>query len=331
MAHNRFDYAEAISSSWKKMMLLNLVKTRYSDAPMFLDVTSVINQYELRGDLDLSSTLVQGSSNDSVALGAHGSYANRPTITYTPMTGERFTRSLMTPIPVSSILSLVQTGYAVDVVFALCVQSVNGVENRLGSPMAGRQMDPRFPELLRTMRRIQESGGLGVRIKPVDEQQSVVVVFRALEELQSPSAELAADLEHVRQVLGLAKGAKEFSVVFGANAENDQEIALLTRSMLLIMIDFASWIDVPAAEIAEGRVGPTAHEESGALDAPIRVLSGEESPDDAFAAVEYRGHSFWIDDRDIRSKRALSLLMLFFSLTETGDRQSAPLVTIPAS
>jgi hypothetical protein len=33
----------------------------------------------------------------------------------------------------------------------------------------------------------------------------------------------------------------------------------------------------------------------------------------------------------VPSKRALSLLMLFFSLTETGGREGVPLVTIPAS
>jgi hypothetical protein len=197
--------------------------------------------------------------------------------------------------------------------------------------MAGRRMDPRFPELVRSMRRIQEHGGLGVRIKPMGEQQAVVIFFRTQEELQNPSPQLAADLEQVRQFLGLAQGAAEYSVVFGASATNDQEIALLTRSMLLILVDFASWIDVPAADIAEGRVTPTAKEEADALGAPIQVSSGEECPDDAFAAVEYRGHWFWIDDRDLRSKRALSLLMLFFSLTETGERPGAPLVTIPVN
>jgi len=331
VARSRFDYAEAISASWKKMMLLNLVKMRYADAPVFLDVSSIINQYELRGDVDVGSTLVEGSLNDSLALGAHGTYANRPTITYAPMTGERFTRSLMTPIPVTSILSLVQSGYAVDVVFALCVQNINGIENRLGTPLAGRRMDPRFPELVRCMRRIQLSGGLGVRIKPQGEQQAVVLVFRPPGEAQNPNPELAADLEQVRQFLGLAVGAGEYTVVFGAGAANDREIALLTRSMLLILVDFASWIDVPEADIAEGRVTPTSQEEPGALGSPIRVHSGEECPDDAFAAIEYRGHWFWIDDRDLGSKRALSLLMLFFSLTETGERPSAPIVTIPAN
>ena len=51
VARDRFDYVESISDSWKRQMLLNLVKVRYADAPVFLDVTSVISSYEFRGEL----------------------------------------------------------------------------------------------------------------------------------------------------------------------------------------------------------------------------------------------------------------------------------------
>jgi hypothetical protein len=49
VVRDRFDYAEAISRSWKDNMLLNLVKLRYGDAPLFLDVSSVVEQYTLQG------------------------------------------------------------------------------------------------------------------------------------------------------------------------------------------------------------------------------------------------------------------------------------------
>ena len=55
IARDRFDYAAAISESWKSQTLLNLVKIRYADAPVFLDVASVINQYALRSSTHLRS------------------------------------------------------------------------------------------------------------------------------------------------------------------------------------------------------------------------------------------------------------------------------------
>ena len=42
---DRFDYITAISDSGKSQMLLNVVKLRYGDTPVFLDMSSVINQY----------------------------------------------------------------------------------------------------------------------------------------------------------------------------------------------------------------------------------------------------------------------------------------------
>ena len=53
VARDRFDYAAAISESWKSQTLLNLVKIRYADAPVFLDVASIINQYALQPSLAL--------------------------------------------------------------------------------------------------------------------------------------------------------------------------------------------------------------------------------------------------------------------------------------
>ena len=42
LTHDRFDYSDAITRSWKEQMLLNMVKLRYMDPPMFLDVQQVV-------------------------------------------------------------------------------------------------------------------------------------------------------------------------------------------------------------------------------------------------------------------------------------------------
>jgi hypothetical protein len=48
------------------------------------------------------------------------------------------------------------------------------------------------------------------------------------------------------------------------------------------------------------------------------------------ATVPYRNYWFWIDDRDMRSKVLFSFLMFIFSLTETGGKEGAPIITVPA-
>jgi hypothetical protein len=59
IARDRFDYVTAVSESWKRQMLLNLLKVRYADAPVLMDIASVINSYELAGDVSLSGRLAQ--------------------------------------------------------------------------------------------------------------------------------------------------------------------------------------------------------------------------------------------------------------------------------
>jgi hypothetical protein len=63
---------------------------------------------------------------------------------------------------------------------------------------------------------------------------------------------------------------------------------------------------------------------------PIRILSSPEKPSDAFAAVSYGQNWYWIDDKDFASKRLFSFIMFLFTLTESGDKQGAPIITVPA-
>jgi hypothetical protein len=332
LARDRFDYIAAISDSWKSQMLFNLVKLRYGDAPVFLDVASVINQYGIESILGFSGSWAQNPQVPWPYTALYnwfgsGRYVERPTITYAPLSGEKFARSLMTPIPPAAILNFLQGGYPVDVVLRLAVHSVNGLRSRYGGGARMRAADPEFHLLVEKLGRIQQSGDLGMRVRKTGEQTAAFVVFS-----KKPSPAVEADRAEVRKLLGLDPKAEEFNVVYGSVAANDKEIAILTRSMLEILIDLASYIEVPATNAIERRTFPTPAAEvvNGAPVAPlIRILSSSQSPSDAFAAVPYRQEWYWIDDKDLASKRLFSFIMFLFTLTETGDKQGAPVITIP--
>ncbi|MGH7122075.1 MAG: hypothetical protein ACREFP_24290 [Acetobacteraceae bacterium] len=63
----------------------------------------------------------------------------------------------------------------------------------------------------------------------------------------------------------------------------------------------------------------------------MRILSGDLAPEDAFVAVRYGGRWFWIANSDIRSKSVFGVLILLFSIAETGVQGATPVVTIPAN
>src|SRR5215813_10531761 len=48
VARDRFDYSTAISESWKRQTLLNLIKIRLADAARVFQVTSILQPYALQ-------------------------------------------------------------------------------------------------------------------------------------------------------------------------------------------------------------------------------------------------------------------------------------------
>jgi hypothetical protein len=63
--------------------------------------------------------------------------------------------------------------------------------------------------------------------------------------------------KEVRRILGLKEDANEFRVVYGSVPTSDNEIALLTRSMIEILTDISSTVEVPGEDVLESRVIPT--------------------------------------------------------------------------
>jgi len=181
--------------------------------------------------------------------------------------------------------------------------------------------------LLARMRRVQLSGGIGMRVRRLESDEAGLMTFR-----QKVDPAIEADLREIRQLLGLDPGAREFRVGYGSVA-SDKEIAILTRSALEILVDLSSFIAVPEEHVAERRVSPTAAAEEGPA-GPIRPLiqikSSRDRPADAFVAVPYRDYWFWIDDRDVPSKRMFSFIMFVFALVEPASKDAPPVLTIPA-
>lgn len=176
------------------------------------------------------------------------------------------------------------------------------------------------------LRESQAEEGTGFRIKTTTDVETIVMFIRP------SNHEAAAPGRRMRELLHLNAKAREFSIVSGSLPESDTEIAILTRSIIQIMVNFTADIDVPAAEIAEGRVYDPHHTaKQGRMFPPLlAVRNGISPPDEAYAAVRYRGQWFWIEDRDEQSKRAMMFLMMMFSLTQSAPAQAAPLVTILA-
>jgi hypothetical protein len=328
---DRADYSASIAYSWKQQTLLNIVKLRYLDTPVFVDVSSVVAGYSLQTGVNVSGTIssanaVQGNFG---ALAAQGLYTDRPTITYTPITGQKFLRGLITPIDPKNIFFMLQAGYAADFVLALTVESLNGVRNR--STVAGgvREADPEFVRALQLLREVQMSGGFGMRVQENKDKTATSVLFFRRENLPP---DILAKAAEIRRLLKLPPGGQEFQLVYSPAAGGEGQLGVGSRSMLQIMAAMASYADVPEADVQEGRALPALRSpDSAGKEDPVKIKYSKGHPGaDAFAAVHYHNHWFWVDDRDWRTKRAFTAVMFLFTMTQDVGEEKLPLITIPA-
>lgn len=316
ISSDRVNYIEELSESWKKQMLLNIVKLRYMDPPMFLDVLSIISQYGIENQITADYRWTWPLPGNSAGAGGYSKYSDKPTITYAPISGQKFIKNLLTPIPPSAVISLIQSGWPIDLIFSLTVKTVNGVNN------SGIEQSD-FIRLVRALRTMQFAGATDIRLDRIDEKESVVLVIydtAAKEKYRNES-------ETIRSILKVKPNVSSYRIVFGTLARSNEEIALLTRSMLEIMLDMASTIEVPPKHVAENRTKETLPY-SGLDLMRTQIHSGPEKPPDAFTAIRYQDCWFWIDNRDINTKRNFALLMIFLSLTESDQKAAPPGITI---
>lgn len=331
---DRTSYLSSIADSWKDQTLLNVVRLRYGDAPSFLDISSIVSSYALQGQFSAGAAINSNLTNvtpwNTTTLGAGFSYQDRPTISFTPLTGDKFTKSLLRPIPPFGIFQLIQAGYPADFVLQVTVRAMNGVSNYRSIGGQAQVADPEFYPLLEALRRLQLDETVSLRLEKHGSEDVGILVLAS-----SRTPEVNRDLKFVADTLHLKPGKDgRISIVFGAVQSNDRELAVLSRSMLEILVELSSGVAVPAEHVAEGRTMPSARLDSAEnpRERPlVRILSGPAAPADAFAAVRYRNTWYWIDDSDFTSKRVLTMLMIFFSLAETGTTPQVPTLTIPVN
>ena len=327
---DRFDYSSSIADSWKRQSLLNIVKLRYMDLPVFVDVASIVSGYSLQTGVSINGTLssrtaVQG---DFVTAGGQAVYTDRPTITYVPLTGEKFLRGLITPIDPKNIFFMLQTGYAADFILALTVESLNGVRNRSTAGGVTREADPEFLRVLQLMRDVQTAGAVGMRVEEDKQKGQTAVMFFRRDDVSPETLEKSTE---IRRLLGLSNEFHKFSLIYSPVRGAETELSVNSRSMLQIMAAFASYIRIPETHLKEGRALPGFDSPAAeSVNDKVRIHSGKNKPSNAFAAVHYRDHWFWVDDSDWQTKRALTAVMFFFTLAESGDTDKLPLITIPA-
>ena len=180
------------------------------------------------------------------------------------------------------------------------------------------------------MREGQLAGAIQIRIERSKAgAESSVLIFGP-----SKDPALAARGRELKSLLGIKPDLRELKVNYGGYSGKDDEIDMMTRSMLQIMLEFAAVVQVPKVDVDQGKATPglvDTQVQEAPSGPPMRVLVTDTPPKDAYVAVQYDKRWFWIPDTDIQSKYTFGIIMLLFSIADTGVKGAAPVVTIPAN
>jgi hypothetical protein len=328
LPRDRADYSNSLSDSWKEETLLNIVKVRYLDPPVFVDVGNVIASYTLAQTGTVGGTIVpNGGSN--ATLGASVGLSNSPTITYTPLTGNAYIRGLITPLSPEVLFTAMQNGMPADSVLFSSFISINGLRNQSVGLQGITPADPGFHRVRTLMRNIQVSGAVRLYVKEnTDKQETRIIALRT----KNIPPEVLADIAELRRLLHLNPDTTEFQLTSAPLPSSDTEIAVQTRSIMELMKNMAAQVAVPVEDVSRHTAFPgfeTGRDVPGVVPL-IRIRSSKQKPGDAFIAVHYRNTWFRIDDDDLTSKAVFAQLMELFTMIDSGSRPNEPVVTIPA-
>jgi hypothetical protein len=330
---DQLGYSRALGDAEKSDTLLNVVRLRYADSPIFLQATQVISGYQLQRNVTGGFEAFPAANPSTFLNGSTSAQLQQsPTFTFQPLSGAQFAQSFIRPLSPADLLPLAMGGLPIDVLFRLGVQSINGLSNAVALTLTGAAGSPDFFLLLQDLRRLQIAGLLSVRLEhkaaPAGTHSDFDRgrVYYSIAKTTDP--DLLKVVDEMKRLLGMPPGVSEVEVVYGLSAEPGQ-VAVLTRSMLGTLGQLALQIDVPPDDVARHLTFPTVGN-IGLEHRPVVIIhSGVAAPADVFTSVQYHRTWFWIAEDDFDSKLAFTVLQILLALARTENAPGA-IVTIPA-
>jgi hypothetical protein len=127
--YTRLRYNEVVRDTNDEQLLINIVRLRYADSPVFIDLPSITSQFEMSGTAGYLGGYGNQFKGGTTSLG-NGSMSLRdtPTLSYHPREGREIAKALLTPIT-GELFSVVNAGADIEQLLLLTTNDINDVAN----------------------------------------------------------------------------------------------------------------------------------------------------------------------------------------------------------
>jgi hypothetical protein len=241
----------------------------------------------------------------------------------------------MSPVDLNTILLLYHSGWSVERIFRVCLQSINGIKNAPSASGPTPDRVPVYQEFLsvaRLLRDLQIKGALEMgQTVPSDSSDTVVEIQLAESEANS------VQVNRLRQLLGLDARRSRFRLTTEAGRGTEDRIAIVTRSLMASLFYISQSVEAPPEDERAGHVTVSRAKSGQRFDwkevtgGLMRIRSARQRPNTAYVAVPYRGSWFFLEDSDLTSKATFSLLTQLFALQAGEIKSAGPILTLPVA
>ena len=322
---SRTDYNVILRQADDQQMLLNLVRLRYRDQAMFLEVSALNTQFSVSSEVNGGTEF--GQVDNVVGLGGKFIVGETPTVSYTPLRGSDFVERVLTPISPETLFLLETSGWSSERLIRVLVDQINDIGNAIGANGPTPDRAPayqQFRRLASLLRQLQQDNLVeGARL-----QNQLVLDF-------DPDALEKPEYLEFTRMLGLNPDKLIYPVGVIARESNADGIDLRFRSFSGVMYFLSQSVQVPDEDVAAGRVTVTMDETGRPFDwqqvteGLLAIKSSAQQPENASVAINYRDKWFYIDDSDLESKSTFMLLGQVYQLQAGNAKSAAPMLTLP--
>lgn len=332
-------YNKSMQMTNKEQMLLNLVRLRYLDTPFFLNVNNITTQFTYRTSGTADIPIPGFTTTNPAIAGGEVVWQNQPTIQYTPLEGHAFASQLLSPIELATLQRLILSGWNLELVFQIAVQSFDAF---LNAPEASGPIPEYIPkyekffEAIELLRYFQKRSELqvGVKMEKCPKGHPQEGVTKRHLQIAFPKEDPRAK-ELVKLLTGVIEKPDYYILNLELGFNRRGKIGIMPRSLLSCMYYLSSGVEVPEQDQKRGFV-PMTMDHSGeefdwsdVIGRLMRIECSYCKPCYSYVSVKYKNRWFYIREDDLVSKKTFVLLLQLYNLQSKDVQSQGPILTIP--
>ena len=348
---NRTDYNHHLQASNKEELLMNLVRIRYLEPPLFMQVSSISANFGINTNVSVSGMYQNGLGfpHGSTVTGMAGyGFLENPTIIYAPIQGKQYAQRMLTEVSMSNFVLLARGGWSVRYLIKVLAIRIGGLDNQepfqpVSGMMDTAENDRRFSEFTELIKAMEVRGDLefvGIDQSTQGSERGILQLsFKDASERDTFEHLLGVNISETLLPSGRIVATIQLTPVRDLMDQPDVErdtVPLKLKNVFEVFWSLSAGINVPEEDLASGRAlrveRPLSNLDTTASIVPrMHIKYSDSPPKNAYAAVNVRGHWFYIDDSDADSKLMLMLLSSVYSLQTEPVPAGQPLLTLPVS